>query len=230
MRRLALGSGLVYDWRMRNLVCAFGLLTLFAAACGPSSKEVATAKAARYQGDKLQLFAATKAAVEGKYTLAKSDETTLGMQTQARWFSPEGLTTSSNPDDERDLPDKSIRISLVVTLLPDGDAWVVNVTPVMLRKNRGMPKPDEVKPGDPSVPGWVDSKVDQLALDIHKALAPYEIKQLGGMAPPPADPATLPPAPDEPSSSAAPAGPDAPAADPSAVPPATDPAEGSATP
>lgn len=178
-----------------------GLLTILAVACGPSSKEVATAKSARYQGDKLQLFAATKAAVENKYTLAKSDETTLGMQTQARWYSPEGLTTSSNADDARDLPDKSLRISLVVTLLPDGDAWVVKVTPVMLRKNKGMPKPDEVKEGDPSVPGWVDSRVDQLALDIHKALAAYEIKQPGGLAPAPME---TPPAPDEPTGSAAP--------------------------
>jgi hypothetical protein len=43
-----------------------GLLTILAVACGPSSKEVATAKSARYQGDKLQLFAATRAAVESK--------------------------------------------------------------------------------------------------------------------------------------------------------------------
>jgi hypothetical protein len=177
-----------------------GLLAILAVACGPSSKEVATAKSARYQGDKLALFATVKTAVEAKYKLAKSDETTLGLQTQARWYSPEGLTVSANPDDDRDLPDQSIRIALVVTMLPDGDAWVVKVSPVMLRKNKGMPRPEELKEGDPSVPGWVDSKVDQLALDIHKALVKYEIQKPGGMAPPPAAPA-----PDEPSGSAAPA-------------------------
>lgn len=178
-----------------------GLLAILTVACGPSSKEVATAKSARYQGDKLTLFAAVKNAVEAKYKLAKSDETTLGMQTQARWYSPEGLTVSANPDDERDLPDQSIRIALVVTMLPDGDAWVVKVTPLMVRKNKGMPKPDELREGDPTVPGWVDSKVDQLALDIHKALAKYEIQKPGGMAPPPAEA----PPPDEPSGTAVPA-------------------------
>jgi hypothetical protein len=183
---------------MRNLVCSLAaLLAIAAIACGPSSKEVATAKTARYQGDKLQLFAATKTVVEGKYKLTKSDETTLGMQTEPRWFSPEGLTTSSSPDDERDLPDKSIRIALVVQLLPEGSAWIVKVTPLMLRKNKGMPKPDELKEGDPSVPGWVDSKVDQLALDIHKALAQYEVKSPGGIAP-----ASPGPSPDEPSPAA----------------------------
>src|SRR5262245_43877252 len=102
-----------------------GLLAIIAVACGPSSKEVATAKSARYQGDKLALFAATKTTVESKYKLQKSDETSLGMQTEARWYSPEGLTTSASADDDRDLPDKSMRVTLVVTLLPDGDAWVV---------------------------------------------------------------------------------------------------------
>ena len=186
---------------MRNLVCslaAFTAIVLAVGSCGPSSKEVATAKTARYQGDKLQLFAATKAVVEGKYKLQKSDETSLGMQTEPRWFSPEGLTTSSSPDDERDLPDKSIRIALVVQLLPEGSAWFVKVTPLMVRKNKGMPKPDELKEGDPSVPGWVDSKVDQLAMDIHKALASFEVKRPGGLAPPPAEG----PSPDEPSPAA----------------------------
>jgi hypothetical protein len=184
---------------MRNLVCSLAALVALAAiACGPSSKEVATAKTARYQGDKLQLFAATRAVVEGKYKLTKSDETTLGLQTEPRWFSPEGLTTSSSPDDERDLPDKSIRIAMVVQLLPDGPAWIVKITPLMLRKNKGMPKPDELKEGDPSIPGWVDSKVDQLALDIHSALAKYEVKRPGGLAPAPEEG----PSPDEPSPAA----------------------------
>lgn len=203
-----------------------GLLTILAVACGPSSKEIATAKTARYQGDKLQLFAATKAAVESKYELAKSDETSLGMQTRARWFSPEGLTTSATADDDRDLPDKSLRITLVVTLLPDGDAWIVKVSPLILRKNSGMPKPDEVKEGDPSLPGWVESRVDQLALDIHKALAAFEVKQPGGIAPPPME---QPPAPDEPTGSAAPT--ETPAEGSAAAPAdGSAPAEGSAAP
>jgi len=182
---------------MRYLV---GLFTILAVACGPSSKEVAGAKSAHYQGDKLQLFAATKAAVEGKYQLAKSDETTLGMQTQARWFSPEGLTTSATVEDDRDLPDKSILYAVAVTLLPDGSSWVVKVTPLIKRKNKGMPKPDDVKENDASLPGWVESRTDELALNIHKALAQYEVKQPGGMAPPPAPG----PSPDEPTTAGPP--------------------------
>ena len=77
---------------MRNLVCSVAALVAIAlVGCGPSSKEVATAKTARYKGDKLAIFAEVKAATEAKYKLTKSDETSLGMQTEARWFSPEGL-------------------------------------------------------------------------------------------------------------------------------------------
>jgi hypothetical protein len=191
---------------MKNLVCSVAALAALALfACGPSSKEVAMAKTARYKGDKLELFAAVKAATEAKYTLTKSDETTLGMQTEARWFSPEGLSQTPRGEgtEMQDLVDKSINIALVVTMLPDGDAWVVKVTPVMSRYNRGIPKPEPLKEGDASLPGWVESKVDTLALDIHKALAKFEVKSVPGAVPPPAP--TTAPAPDEPSGSAAPA-------------------------
>ena len=162
------------------------MLAIAAVACGPSSKEVATAKSARYQGDKLELFAHVKAATESKYKVTKSDETSLGMQTEARWFSTEGLAVTPRGDnDMRDVPDKSINIALVVTMLPDGDNWIVKVTPVMARYNIGIPKPEPVKEGDASLPGWVEGKVDELSMDIHKELAKYEVKTVPGSAPPP---------------------------------------------
>src|SRR5689334_20478134 len=137
---------------MRNLVLSVAAMFAIAAvACGPSSKEVATAKSARYQGDKLELFANVKAATEAKYTITKSDETTLGLQTEPRWFSVEGLAVTPRAgDDMTEMPDKSINIALVVTMLPDGDSWLVKVTPVMARYNRGIPKPEQVKEGDAS--------------------------------------------------------------------------------
>lgn len=176
---------------MRNIVLSVAAMFAIAAvACGPSSKEVAGAKSARYTGDKLELFAHVKAATEAKYKLTKSDETSLGMQTEARWFSTEGLAVTPRGDnDMRDVPDKSINIALVVTMLPDGSNWVVKVTPVMARYNQGIPKPEPLKEGDASLPGWVQGKVDELSLDIHKELSKYEVKTVPGSAPPPASPA-----------------------------------------
>jgi hypothetical protein len=191
---------------MRNLVLSLAtLVAIVLVGCGPSSKEVATAKTARYKGDKLAIFADVKAATEAKFKLTKSDETSLGLQTEARWFSPEGLSqTPRAPGDMRDVADKSILYMVVVTMVPDGDAWLVKVTPQLERYNQGIPKPEPVKEGDASLPGWVEGKTDELALDIHKALAKYEVKTVPQMAPPPTESA---PAPDEPTagSPAAPA-------------------------
>ena len=168
------------------------------------------AKTARYQGDKLMLFAEAKAVVESKYQVSKTDEVSLGIQTTARWFSPEGLA-ANDAGDVSMLQDRSINFAVVVQLLPDGEAWIVKVTPVMARYNKGIPKPEAVKEGDASLPGWVESKTDSLALDIHKKLAKYQVQTVGGQAPP----ATQPPA-------AAPSeAPATPAADGAAPPPAS---------
>lgn len=155
------------------------------------------AKTARYRGDKLEMFAATRAAVEAaNYKIAKSDETRLDLQTEARWFSQEGLSQTPRGEGTEmvDLTDKSINIAMVVALLPDGDDWVVKVTPVMARFNKGIPKPEPLKEGDASLPGWVESKTDSLALDIHKALSKWEVKSVPGQAPPPAAAAPAAPA------------------------------------
>jgi hypothetical protein len=179
-------------------------------ACGPSSKELSGAKSAHYKGDKLVLFNAAKAAAESKYKLEMSDETALGFKTIARWYTPEGLAAGERGGDMRDVPDKSLSIALVVTMQPDGDAWVVHVKSLMIRYHAGSPKPEPVAETDPSVPGWATGKVDQLALDIHDALKQYEVKSVPGSVPPPATP-TAPP-PDEPAGGpAAPAGGPAPA-------------------
>ena len=44
---------------------------------------------------------------QAKYKIEKSDETTLGIQTIGRWYTPEGLAAGERGDDMRDVPDKS---------------------------------------------------------------------------------------------------------------------------
>jgi len=197
---------------MRNLVCSVAALAALAlVACGASSKEVAMAKTARYTGDKMAIFNAMRGAVESaNYKLTKTDETSLAVQTEARWVSPEGLTQTPRGEGTEmiDLVDKSINIAMVVRMFPDGDVWVVKVTPVMARYNKGIPKPEPLKEGDASLPGWVESKVDTLALDVHKALGQWEVKGVPQSVPPPTE--SAPPATGAPAEGAAPA--EAPAA------------------
>jgi len=167
---------------MRTVILV--LLSLLAfAACGPSSGELKSAKTAHYKGDKLAMFNATKDAVAAKYTLQKSDENALGMQTNGRWYTPEGLAAAESGGDMRVVPDNSLNIALVVTLVPDGDAYVAQVKPLYLRYHAGNPKPEALKDDDISIPGWAQGKVDQLALDIHEALKQYEVKSMGGVTP-----------------------------------------------
>lgn len=184
-------------------ILSVAVLALLAGACGPSGKEVAMAKQARYRGDKLALFGAVKQATENKYKLQKSDETTLGLQTIARWYNPEGQAVSANMGDVRDVPDQSLNISLIVELLPEGENYVVAIKPVMLRYHRGRPNPDMLDPQDPSIPGWARGKVDQLHFDIYEALKSYEVKTLA--SPMPAG-ETAPAAPEAPAAPADPSG------------------------
>jgi hypothetical protein len=188
------------------------IAVLAIAACGPSSKELSGAKTAHYKGDKLVMFNTIKSTVESKYVLQKTDENTLGIQTIGRWFTSEGLTVGERGGDMRDVPPQAIQIALVVTLQPDGDSYVVTVKPLMLRY-LGTPKPQSLAADDPSVPGWATGKVDQLALEIHDALAQYEVKSVPGSAPPPMAPAPA-PAPAADPATAAPAPAPAPAATP----------------
>lgn len=171
---------------MRNLIITVAIVAI--AACGgPSGKEVAMAKQARYQGDKLQLFGLMKETVESKYKLDVSDETKLALRTISRWYTPEGLVSNWTPQDTGKLPDRSLGIALIAQLLPEQDNWVVHIEPVILRYNAGQPKLEPVRPDDPSLPGFVRGKSDELAYDVNKKLKQYEIKSPGGnIAPAPA--------------------------------------------
>ena len=149
------------------------------AACGPSGKQVAGAKTAHYRGDQLVLFAAANSATEARYKHASSDETTLRVVTEGRWYSPEGLGLTATMDNLGNVPDRSIFLALTLQLMTAGDALVVAVSPTILRYHQGRPNPDRLASDDPSLPGWVGGKLDQLQLAVHEALRPYEVQTAG---------------------------------------------------
>jgi hypothetical protein len=184
---------------MRNLILL--CLTAVFACGGGGSREAALAKTARYQGDKLAIFNVVKTTTASKYQVAMSDENTLTVQTVGKWFSPEGLMSTSGEQDIRNVPDKSINVKLTVKVLADGGQWIVDVQPQFTRIDKGSPMPQQLGPNDASLPGWAPGKVDQLALEIHQALAQYEVKAPGGNIPPPAT--TTPTTPAEPAAGSA---------------------------
>jgi hypothetical protein len=166
---------------MRNLIVSMAALVAIA-ACGPSGRDVALAKTARYQGDKLAIFAAAKEATESKYKLEQSDETTLTIQTIAKWYTADGLVSTWDPanpkeDKRTGVEDTHYNLRMLVKLAPDADKYLVVVEPTILRFKTGRPNADKLDVKDPSIPGWATSKVDELAFDIHNALGKYEVKK-----------------------------------------------------
>jgi len=189
---------------MRYILIACALV-----ACGPSNSEVKSAKEAHYRGDKIAMFNALRGAVEEKFKLQKSDETTLGLETIARVYTPEGMLANEGNSEKNKsggynsmFPDNSIIMKFIVTMLADGDSYVVRVKPMMERYHAGSPKTEPLREDDPSLPGWTIGKVDGVQLDIYNALKQYEVKSVGGVAPAPSGPPAPPP--DEPGKTAPP--------------------------
>ncbi|MFN0253595.1 MAG: hypothetical protein ACKV2T_42400 [Kofleriaceae bacterium] len=197
---------------MRTLTLSLAAVIALVACGGPSTQEITTAKQARYEGDKSVLFRTAKAAAEEKSKIANADEAALGFQTVGRWYTTDGILAPGSDEDYKNVPDKSIRVTLVVRLVPDADKWIVQVEPSMLRRISGSPQPQKVEPNDPSVPGYVQGQVDAMQFTIWKALQQYQVKTPGGIAPatapaPATDPAAGSAAPDAGSAAPAPATP-----------------------
>ena len=196
----------------------FALLILLIAACGPSTRDVALAKVARYRGNKLVLFGLAREAAGKRQQILQSDETALTIETKGRWFTPEGLASNWGPNDgegrRNRLQDKSLHISLTVKLLPDAEYWVVYIEPKISRFNAGMPNLEPVDPKHADVPGWATGKVDTLAWEIYKALRPYEVPGITGSTPEPPPYVPPPDAREEPLDPSAPLVPSLPSANP----------------
>jgi hypothetical protein len=185
------------------LGAALGVAPL--AACGPSGKQLTTAKQARYQGDRQQIFAAIKQAVATDHKIQKVDDAAYSLQTEGRWYNLEGQALPTPPDSFSGVPDQSLLISLTVAILPEGERHIVSVKPLIMRYNKGRLKPDPVEEADPRLPGWAHGKGDNLQVVLHDALKQYEVKVTGGAAPAagtpapgpsPTPPPTTAPAPD----------------------------------
>jgi hypothetical protein len=100
--------------------------------------------------------------------------------TEGRWYSPEGLGLTATMDNLGNVPDRSIFLALTLQLMTADGALVVAVTPTILRYHQGRPNPDKLASDDPSLPGWVTGRVDQLQLDVHEALRTHEVETAAG--------------------------------------------------
>jgi hypothetical protein len=163
-----------------GLTCA--VLVAATAGCPPGAAEIKTAREAHYRGPPEALFrGAESAATEQHYKIGEDNPDSGAFITLDKVWGPEGETESTGAGDAIQVRNKSIIIAFVVQVVPAGhDQFAIHIEPKIRRLYSNRPNLDDLEPDDPSLPGWVQGKTDQLTVAIHDALAAYAVP-----APPP---------------------------------------------
>jgi hypothetical protein len=152
------------------------LVMIAAIACGPSASEIKTAKTASYSIQPEEAFKIAGDVTAETYKIGDVHDDKLELLTAEQWYNPEGGRESPGAGGTVQLVDRSIMLLLIVQVVNDGTTHVV-VTPKTFQYISGSPKPRELAPEDPGVPGWVHGRVDELQLAIHKHLEKYTVQR-----------------------------------------------------
>jgi hypothetical protein len=151
-------------------------------ACGPSAAELKAARMARYQGNAAELFDVIERTTAEDYKIgdtkrADENDASFALMTVPQWYNPEGGRESEGADGFVSLVDRSVQLAIIVQLAAaESGGYVVTVTPKTFQHISGSPKPRELAPDDPNLPGWVQGRVEELHLRIHKALRKYAVQ------------------------------------------------------
>lgn len=144
-------------------------MVLVAAACGPSTSQIKTAKLAHYKAPPATLLQLAIEAAEQDYKIGEVDETGTRFATAPQIYSPEGGRQSAGAGGFVNMSDRSVMLVLIVEIVAAEQGHVVVVTPSTHQIISGSPKPRELRPDDPNLPGWVTGRVDALAVAIYEA-------------------------------------------------------------
>jgi hypothetical protein len=157
---------------LKMLVLVLGLV-----ACGPNSAEIKTAKTTTYQMAGTDLLQLAEQAAKEEYKIGAVNQPELSFITQPRFYGPEGDLQSPGAGNFVQMQDRTIQLAFIVqvTELAGGDS-AVTVTPKTFQVISGSPKPRELAPDDPNLPGFVHGRADQLALDIYELAKSHAYK------------------------------------------------------
>lgn len=93
-----------------------------------------------------------------------------------RFDSPEDGRQSPGAGGYVAMNDRTIMLSMLVEIVPTEQGhFAVSVTPQTFQVRAGSPKPRELAPDDPSLPGWVSGRVDSLSVAIHEAAKQHAV-------------------------------------------------------
>lgn len=153
------------------------VLVAWIAACGPSSAEIRTAQTATYQTSAADMYKVALQTAAEDYKIGETDEEHAVFATVPQWYSPEGGRQSAGAGDFVQLDDRSVQLSLVVEVTElASDRVTVQVTPVTMQHLSGSPRPRELKPDDPNLPGWVTGRAESLQLAIYNHAKQFTTK------------------------------------------------------
>ena len=149
------------------------LLLFTVSACGPSQKEVRTAKEARYKTEPAVVWKAITDAVRSEYprTYYEVTDTTLvsdwhlierDVDDQATEYGKRGgMNTKAG---------KFMRVKITVA----GPPWTISIEGEAALYRPGYAALIPYKRHSEEEPGWVDGRIDQLYVLIHDKLKTYE--------------------------------------------------------
>jgi hypothetical protein len=145
-------------------------------ACGASSAEVKAAQTAQYRAPRQELFKIALQTAAQDYKIEAQDAERAILFTEGQWYNPEGGRESVGAGDRAQVVDHSVMLMMVVEVMGmEGADLYVQVTPKVFQYLEGSPKPRELKPDDPNVPGWIQGRVETLQLAIYKNAKQYEV-------------------------------------------------------
>ena len=154
---------------MKKLLLMAALAMAGAACGGASNHDVQTAKAAQYTSTADQLFDIALQTTQAEYKIGPVEPADHRFSTEPQFYNSEGGRQSPGAGGFVAMSDGSIQLTMIVDVIPtEGGHFAVVVTPLAYQVIAGSPKPRELKPNDPYLPGWVHGRVDTLAVAIYE--------------------------------------------------------------
>ena len=151
------------------------LVLVLVVACGPSNAEIKTAKSTQYSASPQQLFDLAIQVAQRDYKIGEVEAEDGRFATAPQFYNAEGGRQSAGAGGYVQMGGGSILLQLFVEVLESERGHVVVVTPKTFQMVSGSPKPRELAPDDPNLPGWVSGRVDALAMAIYEAAKQHAV-------------------------------------------------------
>src|SRR5436853_1458600 len=136
-------------------IIAVVVLVVAAIGCGPSGKEVQTAKAAHYRTQAGRIYSIALDVAEKKFKIYQKDDDKEIFLTLPKWYTEDGQSETGGAEDTVMVREGSLQVGLLVGVETDEDGRsTVRIVPVLQRYRMGL-QPQKLEPNDPSIPGWV---------------------------------------------------------------------------